>query len=234
MPSPEQLRELAQATEPRTQLVAPFFVMPGPDVTEVLLVRHAQVPEGSTGEDASLTEIGEEQAEVLAGFLAALSIDGVYAGPSNRARQTAAPLARRLGLDVEVIEALRDIDNDMPRGVSVIEALTERFGEADANRRYEALRGGWNMDLFGGLLESSASLRGRTVAAIDSAIAAHPGGRVVIVSHGPPIAAYVGSILNSAADFLFYPRLTSISVVLAREDRRQVQMLNATPHFGVL
>ena len=235
MPAPARLRELADAPEPRLHLIAPFFLWPGPGVAEVLLVRHAQVPEGEMGEDASLTDLGREQAEALAAYLATLRIDAVYASPSNRARETAAAVAGRHGLGVEVSAALADLHNSMPRGATPLEALVQAFGEEEGKRRYEAMvRGGWSLDLFGSLLESSASLRGRVAAAVEGVIAKHPGGRVVVVSHGPPIAAYIGHVLGSPADFAVYPRLTSITLVLAQGDRRQILLLNATPHFGVL
>ena len=235
MPTPERQRELAEATEPRIQLIAPFFLFPGPDVTEVLLVRHAQVPEASTAEDASLTDLGREQAEVLAEYLAATRIDAVYASPSNRARETAAAVASRCGLEVEVLDGLSDVYNNIPRGLTPREALVVVFGEAEGQRRYdEMVRGGWSLDLFGSLLESSASLRGRVAESIDRVIAGHRGQRAVVVSHAPPIAAYVGHVLGSPADFGFYPRLTSITSVLARGERRQLNLLNATPHFGAL
>jgi 2,3-bisphosphoglycerate-dependent phosphoglycerate mutase len=234
MPSPERLRELAEATEPRLQLIAPFFVMPGSDVTEVLLIRHAQVPGGSTVEDAGLTELGLEQAEVLADYLQSLQIDGVYCSPARRAQETASRLAARQGLPVQVINDLRDVDNHVPRGVSFSDALVQEYGETEGNRRYELLRTGLNFDAFGSLMESSASLRARVVAAIEGVIAAHRGGRVAVISHGPPIASYVSHVLDSPADFVYYPRLTSISSVLAQGDRRQIQALNAMPHFGAL
>jgi probable phosphoglycerate mutase len=159
----------------------------------------------------------------------------MYASPSNRARETVEPLARRTGVEVTVLDDLRDIDNRFPHGNSVLEALAQELGEAEATRRFELMRNtGWSLDLFGGLLESSASLRSRTAAAIEGAVAAHPRGRILIATHAPPIAAYVAHVLDSPADFLFYPRLTSITVIMARGERRQLQMLNATPHFGVL
>ncbi|HEU0073643.1 MAG TPA: histidine phosphatase family protein [Dehalococcoidia bacterium] len=235
MPTPERLRELAEAPEPRAQLVEPFFLQPGPDVAEILLVRHAHVPGAATGGDESLTGLGREQAEALAEYLGETRVDAVYASPSNRARETAEPLARRKGLEVTVLDDLRDIDNRFPHGKSVREALALKVGEDEATRRFELMRNtGWSLDLFGGLLESSASLRSRTAAAIEGALAAHPGGRIVVATHAPPIAAYVAHVLGSPADFLFYPRLTSITVVMARGERRQLQLLNATPHFCAL
>jgi probable phosphoglycerate mutase len=204
-------------------------------VAEILLIRHAHVPGAATGADESLTDLGREQAQTLADYLVETQIDAIYASPSNRARQTVEPVAQRKGLEVAVLEDLRDVDNRFPHGKSVLEALAQELGEAEAMRRFELMRNtGWSLDLFGGLLESSASLRLRTAAAIEGALAAHPGGRIVVATHAPPIAAYVAHVLDSPADFLFYPRLTSITVIMARGERRQLQLLNATPHFGTL
>ncbi len=235
MPTPERLRELARAPEPRAQLVEPFFLQPGADVAEVLLVRHAHVAGEPAGGDESLTDLGREQAATLADYLAGMDVAAVYSSPSSRARETIEPLAQRKGLAVTVLDDLRDVDNRFLHGKPVLEALAQEVGEAEAKRRFEEMRRtGWSLDLFGGLLESSASLRSRTAAAIDRVITAHPGERIVIVTHAPPIAAYVAHIVNSPADFLFYPRLTSITVVWAGGERHQLRLLNALPHFGVL
>jgi broad specificity phosphatase PhoE len=235
MPETDRLRELAAATEPRIQLVAPFFLLPGPDVTEVLLIRHAQVPESSTVTDIALTELGQEQADVLASYLAPAPVAAVYSSPAGRAQATADAIAAQHGLAVKVLDGLRDIDNRLPEGVTPQQALEQAYGEAEGKRRFEEMvRGGWSMDLFGDLLESSDSLRGRISAAIDEIVSRHPAARVVAVTHGPPIAAFVGQAMQSPADFAFYPRLTSITTVLARGDRRQVHSVNAMPHFGVL
>jgi broad specificity phosphatase PhoE len=235
MPAIERLRELASAAEPRLQLMAPFILLPGPGVTELLLIRHAQVPGGSMSEDSSLTDLGREQAEALADYLTDVRIDAVYSSPSSRAQETAAFVATRHGLSVGVIDGLRDVDNRMPHGLSPLEALTREFGEAEAQRRFdEVVREGWSFDAFGDLMESSRSIRLRVASAIDDVVAKHSGGRVALLSHGPPIAAYISQVLGSPGDFVFYPRLTSISVVLAKESQRRVHLLNATPHFAVL
>lgn len=236
MTTPEQLRELAAASEPRAEMIDAFFVVPGPNVTEVLLIRHGQIPVGENvaGGDDALTEVGQKQAEALAIFLAGTQIDAIYASPAQRARQTAETLAMRHGLEVGVLDALRDVDNRLPAGASVREALLQEFGEAEAMKRLEMLSEGLNFDAFGSLMESSASIRGRVADAIEGLIAQHEGERIAVVTHGPPIAAYVSHVLNHPADFVFYPRLTSITSILARGERRQVHLLNAVPHFGVL
>ena len=62
------------------------------------IVRHG-APDYKT--DTLLPE-GERQAELTAGRLAGAGITRIYSSPMGRARQTAAPLAARLGLEVRV------------------------------------------------------------------------------------------------------------------------------------
>jgi len=59
-------------------------------------------------EDARLTEYGHHQAEQAARTLAHEPITRIIASPYTRALQTAEPLARRLGLAVEILPIVRE------------------------------------------------------------------------------------------------------------------------------
>src|ERR1700729_2577048 len=59
-------------------------------------------------EDARLTEYGHHQAEQAASTLAREPITRIIASPYTRALQTAEPLARRLGLNIEVLPIVRE------------------------------------------------------------------------------------------------------------------------------
>ena len=59
-------------------------------------------------EDPRLTPLGHEQAEAAAAALAGEGVRRIIASPYSRALQTAAPLARRLGLPVLVNVAVRE------------------------------------------------------------------------------------------------------------------------------
>jgi glucosyl-3-phosphoglycerate phosphatase len=59
-------------------------------------------------EDARLTEYGHHQAERAAHTLAREPITRIIASPYTRALQTAEPLARRLGLTVEILPIVRE------------------------------------------------------------------------------------------------------------------------------
>ena len=59
-------------------------------------------------EDARLTEYGHHQAEDAARKLANSPISRIIASPYTRALQTAEPLARRLGLKIEILPIVRE------------------------------------------------------------------------------------------------------------------------------
>ena len=63
----------------------------------IYVIRHFQKEQG---EDPALTAEGRANAEALAGLLADKSVTAVYATATRRARETAEPLAKRLGLPV--------------------------------------------------------------------------------------------------------------------------------------
>ena len=58
--------------------------------------------------DPALTPLGHEQAEEAAEALAGAGLRRILASPYTRALQTAAPIARRLGLPVTIEPALRE------------------------------------------------------------------------------------------------------------------------------
>jgi phosphohistidine phosphatase SixA len=69
----------------------------------VLLVRHAETaPDGTP--DPPLSARGRARAEALAEHLAAAGIERILASHLRRTHETAAPLAARLGLEVEIYD----------------------------------------------------------------------------------------------------------------------------------
>src|SRR3954451_12544238 len=76
------------------------------DHMELLLIRHA-LPiriegEEGTAADPELADLGHEQARALADYLAGEHIDRLYVSPLRRAVQTAEPVSKQLGLEMEV------------------------------------------------------------------------------------------------------------------------------------
>ncbi|OBI45356.1 histidine phosphatase family protein [Mycobacterium kyorinense] len=79
-------------------------------------VRHAESESNAAGmintevPGPGLTEEGEGQAEQLAHQLARNDYDGVYASTMVRTQQTAAPLAKELNEQVQILPGLREVD----------------------------------------------------------------------------------------------------------------------------
>ena len=231
MVTPERLRELAAAPDPRAGLTNLLFVSPGEGVTDLLLIRHAQIDSTMLTDDLVLTELGREQAEVLAQNLSHGKLHAIYASPTARAQETAEPLARVHTVEVEIVEDLRDLEQRRPMDRPFPEMLVEVYGPEEGPKRLRRMQAELRFDVISELLEPSDSFRGRVTAAIEGIIEAHPGQRVAIVTHAPVIMAYVATILGSPRDFPMNPKLTSITRVLAKDGRRTLDYLNATPHF---
>jgi phosphohistidine phosphatase SixA len=66
----------------------------------VYLVRHAEKASG--GKDPELTEAGRARAAALAHMLGDAGIDAIHSTDFKRTRQTAAPLAERLGVTIRI------------------------------------------------------------------------------------------------------------------------------------
>lgn len=84
-------------------------------VITLTLVRHAESESNAAGiidtsvPGPGLSEKGREQAQEISRQLEHNHYDGVYASSMLRSQQTAAPLARELGRQVEILPGLREI-----------------------------------------------------------------------------------------------------------------------------
>jgi probable phosphomutase (TIGR03848 family) len=168
-----------------------------------------------------LNENGRRQAESLGDRLGKLPIAAIYSSPLERARETAAPLAARLGLDVRTCEALGEIRLGEWTGKKVVELeddpLWRRF-----NRQRSTTR------IPGG--ESMLEVQLRMVDAFEKIRAAHPDSSVAVFSHGDPIRAIVMHCLGTPLDFVHrvevYP--ASISRIILNDQGPLVVTLNET------
>lgn len=193
---------------------------------ELLIIRHAlpirrELTEGAA--DPELAAEGRVQAEHLAQYLATEQIDAIYASPMTRARETAAPLAQALGLDVAIAPGVAEWDQNSPEYVPV-----EELKAANDPRWQAMLRGEWSSD------ESEADFRARVLSAIEEIIDGHRGQRVAVVCHGGIINGYLSHILGLGefARGFFYPNYTSINrVAAASSGERSIVTVNETSHL---
>lgn len=159
--------------------------------TILWLIRHGEADAagrfcGRT--DVPLTERGRAQAEAAARALAPIPLGAVYAGDRARARDTAAPIAARLGLEARTVPALGERDFGAWEGRPV-DALA-RDAPGDLARL-------WGDPAFappGG--ESFEALAARVLPAVDAILARHPGEAVALVGHGGPHRAVLGRVLG--------------------------------------
>ena len=80
---------------------------------EITLIRHAQPdwePDDSAVDEPTLTEHGFAQSRATADALAGERFDAFYVSPLRRARETAAPIAEKLGLEPQVQSWLRELE----------------------------------------------------------------------------------------------------------------------------
>jgi broad specificity phosphatase PhoE len=81
-------------------------------MTKLILVRHGMPDEGHLlrPHDPPLNRTGENQAAQIAERLAGEGVGRIVSSPQTRAQNTAAPLAQTLGLAVETMEGLAEVD----------------------------------------------------------------------------------------------------------------------------
>jgi broad specificity phosphatase PhoE len=154
-------------------------------VTTVYLARHGESDWNAANRfqghrDRPLTDLGRRQADALAELVAQENVDAIYSSPLIRALETARIVAARTGLEVTELDGLREVDTGSWSGLSRAE-VQERFPEGF--ERWIAGGSGWEDG------ETYEEMGERVLRAIRAIAAAHPNGRVLVVSHGGPIRA---------------------------------------------
>lgn len=105
---------------------------------EIVLVRHGEPewePGGFAVDDPELTGRGRAQAERAADALACESFDALYVSPLQRARETAEPIASRLGLEPQTASWARELG--LPPMAGFAKAEVRRFFEEARARDLE-------------------------------------------------------------------------------------------------
>lgn len=192
---------------------------------ELILIRHAEpvkIVDADGPADPPLAPRGIAQAEKLASYLAEEPIGAVWSSPMQRARETAAPLAAALGVEVVVDTELAEWDREATSYIPIEEL------KAAKDERWVAMIEG---NFEGDGIDPVAFQEG-VVRAMEHVITGNPGGSVAVVCHGGVINTYLASILGIDRPLWFEPRYTSIHRVLAsRRGDRTLQALNETAHL---
>jgi 2,3-bisphosphoglycerate-dependent phosphoglycerate mutase len=193
-------------------------------MTELLLIRHGLPVSGVA--DPGLSEQGRRQAALAAAQLAREGVDALYTSPFRRARETAAPIERLLGLTATVVPDLREWDRELPGAdiYTVPEDLpaSDPQGRALAEGRYEDFVPALDLVTF----------QARATAVMTGLLDAHPAGRIAAVTHGGLSNAYLALVAGSSKVFWFNPGYASISRVARMPSGNVViRSINETAHL---
>jgi probable phosphomutase (TIGR03848 family) len=168
-----------------------------PSSTLILLVRHGQTPTTGTSlpgraPGLHLAEVGVTQAQMAAVRLSELTkIDAIYASPLERARETAAPIAKAVGQKVKIDKGLLECDFGDWTGSALADLM--KLPEWQTVQKFPS---GFRFPNG----ESFTEMQTRMVTALDRLRLAHPGGVVVAVSHADPIKAAVAHAMGTHLD----------------------------------
>lgn len=168
--------------------------------TTILLVRHGQTP--TTGKvlpgrakGLHLADEGLRQAQVAADRIGELGekggVDAVYSSPLERAKETAAPISKALGLKTQIDRGLFECDFGDWTGKELkkLNKLPEWRTVQSAPSTFRFPNG-----------ESFTEMQTRMVSTLDRLRLKHPGGTIVCVSHADTIKAAVAHALGTHID----------------------------------
>jgi len=176
---------------------------------QVTLLRHGE-PDWAPGggeavDDPALTEYGRHQAELAAAALARDRVDTIYVSPYRRSQETAAPLARALGLEPVTIPDFREVGVNVS-GLANQDEVDAYFVEASQRplaEHWDGWPGAERFDEFHtrvtrGLVEVLGRHAMRPAREHDFTIweIPDPGPHLVIVAHGGTNAVLATHLLD--------------------------------------
>jgi probable phosphomutase (TIGR03848 family) len=165
-------------------------------VATLVLIRHATTPTtgkrlGGWTPGVHLDAGGREQAERVAGRLAAAPVAAVYASPLERTQETARILARPHDLRVRTRRGIGEVD---------FGEWTDRpLGQLRRRKAWELVQRAPSRVTFPGG-ESIRAVQARAVDTLEDLAAAHGDDLVVVVSHADVIKAAIAHYLAMPLD----------------------------------
>jgi len=218
-------------TTPRRFSQRPYVGPPGS--TELVLVRHGASADSVEGEsfqlvegqgDPPLSEAGRHQAEQVALRLALEPVDGLYVSSLRRTAETAAALVERTGIPPVVDPDLREVFLGEWEGGLLRQKAVDgdpMFGRVLREQRWDVVPGAESRAVFGGRLRR----------AVGRIAGAHPGGKVVVFSHGAAIGELLAQASGSEPFAFINSDNTGISRMVVTPERWIVRGYNDTAHL---
>jgi len=194
-------------------------------MTHLYLIRHAThdlLPHTLAGRSPGvhLNAAGREEASGLANALSTHQMAAVFSSPLERCRETAAPIAAKLRIELQISDALMEVDFGAWTGLKI--------SELDLRKDWKQ----WNAFRSGSRVpngETMIEVQSRIVGFIAEMRANFSGKRVAIVGHGDPLRAAILYYLGMASEHIRRIELgtASVSVLAFTEWDVQLQCLNA-------
>ncbi|MGB0384089.1 MAG: histidine phosphatase family protein [Ardenticatenaceae bacterium] len=189
---------------------------------ELILVRHGLPEEGG---DPPLTPAGVKQAERVARRLASEGVDHIVSSPMRRAIETAIPLSERVGLEIEIVEALAEADRNAPAYFVV-----ERFRREHPDKWREFIA-----DPLRYLGVDPLAFCNEVIGAFEQLIAQYPGQKVAVFNHALVTNAFIAHILGLDPTKPKFAAIAYCSITRIRTSRsgqRTLIAFNDTGHFA--
>jgi probable phosphoglycerate mutase len=203
------------------------------DGVELVLVRHGQSQAYRDGEtfplvdghgDPPLSPHGRVQATLVCARLAAEGVDAIYVTTLRRTTETAAPLSERCGTPMRVEPSLREVYLGEWEGGLYRKMVADGHPLAQrvfAQERWDVIPGG----------EGPESFADRVRSGLAKIVAAHPGERVAVFTHGGVIGQAI-SLASGSRTFAFTSAdNASISRIAVFGDRWLVRCFNDASHL---
>lgn len=170
-----------------------------------------------------LNDTGRAEAERLANELAREPIQHLFSSPMERCRETAAPIAKRLNLEVQILDGLVEVEFGDWTG--------QEIAEMNSNELWQK----WNTFRSGGRIPNGESIwevQTRMVSVIEKLRRQFPDQVLALFSHGDPLRAAITYYLGMPIDFIHRLELSpaSVSVLMIDDWTAKVQALNV--RFG--
>ncbi|GAA0586513.1 histidine phosphatase family protein [Actinomadura livida] len=206
---------------------------PPEGAAEILLIRHGSSEAARVDRpfplvdghgDPDLAPEGREQAERVCERLADENLDALYVTPLRRTSQTAAPLARRLGMEPLVEPGLREVYLGEWEGGLFRKMVAENTPVVQrmfTEERWDVIPGAENDEAFARrVAESLARLA-----------TAHAGGRIAVFTHGGVIAQALAAATGSRPFAFLAPDNASISRLVSLGGLSSVRGFNDISHL---
>jgi broad specificity phosphatase PhoE len=197
--------------------------------TILTLIRHGETQANLEGVwhgsiDTPLTERGRVQARRVADFAARQLRDAValYSSPLQRARHTAEAISADLALELCVDEALTEYDLGAWEGKTYRDLYEE-------HRLWHHMKRDADFAPHGG--ESPRQVAARLSGALLRIASAHPGARVIVVTHGGALSLALAQLIEG--DYTSWSRVMDNCAVseLAVHPEPRILSFNRTEHL---